>query len=106
MFGVLVVVLRRDRVAILRFSTGQRQISLVASLQVLKAIWLGSGCGRYPALGRAANGRAGAAEFLLFRISRSLIGTRKLRAALSVGMWASLTNRPKPDAMCECESNQ
>jgi hypothetical protein len=30
MFGVLVVVLRRDRVAILRFSTGQRQISLVA----------------------------------------------------------------------------
>ena len=50
MFGVLVVVLRRDRVAILRFSAGQRQVSLVASLQVLKAIWLGSGRGRYPVL--------------------------------------------------------
>jgi len=50
MFGVLVVVLCRDRVAILRFSTGQRQIALIASLQVLKAIWLGSGRGRYPVL--------------------------------------------------------
>ena len=37
---MLVVVFCRDRIAILRFSTGQRQISLIASLQVLKAIWL------------------------------------------------------------------
>jgi hypothetical protein len=50
MFGVLIVVLCRNRIAILSFSTGQHQISLVAYLQVLKAIWLGSGRGRYPVL--------------------------------------------------------
>jgi hypothetical protein len=43
MFGVLVVVLCHDRIAILSFSTGQRQISLIASLQVLKTLWLRSG---------------------------------------------------------------
>ena len=50
MFGVLIVVLCRDGIAILSFSMGHRQISLIGSLQALKAVWLGSGCGRYPAL--------------------------------------------------------
>jgi hypothetical protein len=88
MFGMLVVVLRRDGIAILRFSTRQRQISFIASLQVLKASASGRDVGDIQRFGRAANGRAVATEFLLFRISRSLIGTRKLRAALSVWMRA------------------
>jgi len=63
MFGVLVVVLCRDGIAILRFSTGQRQISLIASLQVLKALWFESDAGDIQRFGRAANGRAVATEF-------------------------------------------
>ena len=43
MFGVLVVVLRSERVADLRFRTGQRQIPLIVSLRVLKARWLVAG---------------------------------------------------------------
>jgi hypothetical protein len=35
MFGVLVVVLRLDRIAELDFGTGERQIPLIASLRVL-----------------------------------------------------------------------
>jgi hypothetical protein len=42
MFGVLVVILCGDRIAMLRFGAGQRQILLIASLQVLKAPWFGS----------------------------------------------------------------
>jgi hypothetical protein len=57
MFGVLVVVLCRDRIAILSFSTGQHRISLIASLKVV---------GDIRRFGRAANGRAVAVEFLLF----------------------------------------
>jgi hypothetical protein len=44
MFGVLVVVLCPDRVAGLGFSTGERQIPLIVSLRVLRALPLGS-CG-------------------------------------------------------------
>ena len=36
MFGVLVVVLCPDRVADLRFRTGERQIPLIAFLRILK----------------------------------------------------------------------
>jgi hypothetical protein len=35
MFGVLVVVLCRDRIADLDFGTGERQIPLIVSLRVL-----------------------------------------------------------------------
>jgi hypothetical protein len=35
MFGVLVVVLCRDRIAVLDFGTGERQIPLIASLGAL-----------------------------------------------------------------------
>jgi hypothetical protein len=40
---VLVVVLCRDRIAILSFGAGQRQISLIALFHVLKALRLSSG---------------------------------------------------------------
>jgi hypothetical protein len=50
MFGVLVVVLCPDRVADYGFSTGKREISLIVSLRVLRALRLGT-CGtRYPPL--------------------------------------------------------
>jgi len=42
MFGVLVVILRRDRVADLGFSTGERQIPFIVSLRILGALWLGA----------------------------------------------------------------
>jgi hypothetical protein len=51
MFGVLVVVLCRDCIAILCFHPGQRQIPLIALFQVLKALRLKTGCDRHPALG-------------------------------------------------------
>ena len=38
MFGVLVVVLCPDRVADLGFSAGERQIPLIVSLRVLRAL--------------------------------------------------------------------
>jgi hypothetical protein len=41
--SVLVVVLCRNRIAILSFSAGQRQISLIALFHVLKALRLRSG---------------------------------------------------------------
>jgi hypothetical protein len=37
MLGVLVVVLRPDQIAGLRFGLGQRQISLIISLRILRA---------------------------------------------------------------------
>ena len=40
MFGVLVVVLCPDRVADLGFSAGKRQIPLIVSLRILKALRL------------------------------------------------------------------
>ena len=43
MFSVLVVVLCRDRIAILSFSAGKLQISLIALFYVLKAFRLRSG---------------------------------------------------------------
>ena len=43
MLSVLVVVFCRNRIAILSFSAGQRQISLIALFHVLKALRLGSG---------------------------------------------------------------
>jgi hypothetical protein len=42
MLSVLVVVLCRNRIAILSFSAGQRQISLIALFHVLKALRLRS----------------------------------------------------------------
>jgi hypothetical protein len=38
MFSVLVVVLRADHIAGLGFSSGQREIPLIASLRVLRAL--------------------------------------------------------------------
>ena len=43
MLSVLVVVFCRNRIAILSFNAGQRQISLIALFQVLKALRLRSG---------------------------------------------------------------
>jgi hypothetical protein len=43
MFGVLVVVLGRDQIAALGFSLGQRQISLIVSLHVIRALRLWAG---------------------------------------------------------------
>ena len=43
MFSVLVVVLGRDRIAILSFSAGKLQIALIALFYVLKAFRLRSG---------------------------------------------------------------
>ena len=40
MLGVLVVILRPDRIAGLRFGLGQRQISLIIALRVLRALLL------------------------------------------------------------------
>jgi hypothetical protein len=40
MFGVLVVILRPDQIAGLGFGLGQRQISLIVSLRVLRALLL------------------------------------------------------------------
>jgi len=48
MFSVLVVALCPDRVAELGFSTGERQVSLIASLGVLRAPRLGAGGARCP----------------------------------------------------------
>jgi hypothetical protein len=42
MFGVLVVILRPDQIAGLGFGLGQRQISLIVSLRVLRALLLGA----------------------------------------------------------------
>jgi hypothetical protein len=42
MFGVLVVVLCPDRVADLGFSAGERQIPLIVTLRVLRALRLGA----------------------------------------------------------------
>jgi len=50
MFGVLVVILCPDRVADLGFSTGERQIPLIVSLRVLRALRLGAGGTRCPPL--------------------------------------------------------
>jgi hypothetical protein len=43
MFGVLVVVLGRHQIAALGFSLGQRQISLIVSLRVIRALRLWAG---------------------------------------------------------------
>ena len=50
MFGVLVVVLCPDRVADLGFITSERQIPLIVSLRVLRALRLGAGGTRCPPL--------------------------------------------------------
>jgi hypothetical protein len=50
MFGVLVIVLCRDRVADLGFSAGERQVPLVVSSRVLRAYRLGAGGTRCPPL--------------------------------------------------------
>jgi hypothetical protein len=47
-FGVLVVFLRRDYVAGLSLSLGQREIPLIASLRILRAPRLGVGDIRCP----------------------------------------------------------
>ena len=44
MFGVLVVVLCRDRITDLGFRTGEREILLIGSLRVLRSPGLGT-CG-------------------------------------------------------------
>ena len=84
MFGVLIVVFCRNRIAILRFSTGQRQISLIAVLHVLKALDSGREAADFQRLGWAPAGVAGLnGGLLLFRTSRSLMapGTDTLRDA-------------------------
>ena len=43
MFGVLVIILCADRVADLGFSTGERQIPLIVSSRVVKAVLFGVG---------------------------------------------------------------
>ena len=40
MFGMLVVVLRTDNITRQNFGLGQRKIPLVASLRILRALWL------------------------------------------------------------------
>jgi hypothetical protein len=58
-------------------------------------------------LGRAANGRAVAAEFLLFRISHSLIGrVQRFLQLYKLGCRSALTNKRGLAAMHQCESNQ
>jgi hypothetical protein len=50
MFGVLEVILGADLVADLRFGMGERQVSLIVSLRVLRVLLLGA-CGtRCPSL--------------------------------------------------------
>ena len=48
MFGVLVVVLGRDQIAALGFSLGQRQIPLIVSLRVMRALRLWAGSTGWP----------------------------------------------------------
>jgi hypothetical protein len=50
MLGVLVVILRPNRVADLGFSTGQREILFIVSLRILKVLRLGPGGTRRPPL--------------------------------------------------------
>jgi hypothetical protein len=50
MLSVLVVVLCHNCIAILSFSAGQRQISLIALFHVLKALRLRSGWSRCPTI--------------------------------------------------------
>jgi hypothetical protein len=50
MFGVLVVILGPDGVAGLGFSTSERQVPLIASLCILRALWLGTSDVRCPPL--------------------------------------------------------
>lgn len=50
MFGMLVVVLRPDRVADLSFGAGERQVPLIVSLRALKVLWLGADGSRRPPL--------------------------------------------------------
>ena len=53
MLGVLIVILRRDDVAGSNFAFGEFDISLIASLRILKAIWLYARAVRIPAFGAA-----------------------------------------------------
>ena len=55
MFSVLVVVLCRDRIAILSFSAGKLQISLIALFYVLKPFGSGRDEADLQRLGRAAS---------------------------------------------------
>src|SRR5580692_1330903 len=48
MFGVLVVVLCRDRIAVLDFGTSERQIPLIASLRALRVRRVGTAGIRWP----------------------------------------------------------
>jgi hypothetical protein len=50
MFGVLVVVFCPDWVAALGFSLGERQIPVIVSSRVVRALWLWSGRTRCPPL--------------------------------------------------------
>src|ERR1700734_723642 len=64
MLGVLVVALCRDRVAELGFGMGERQIPLIASLRVLRALRFGSGGTRSPPLGACSRRRRRSGAFI------------------------------------------
>jgi len=59
MFGVLVVVFCPDGVAALGFSLGERQIPLIVSLRVVRALLFGAGRIRWPPLWMASKWRCG-----------------------------------------------
>ena len=76
MFRVLVVILCCDRIAILSFSAGQRQISLIGYFHVLKALRLRSGRSRSPTIGPIGS-----------RCSRSKLACSRGRSVVVSHFW-------------------
>ena len=59
MLGILVIVLRSDRITALGFSLGQGQIPLIVSLRTVRVFRLGAGGIQWPRFERSAYGAGG-----------------------------------------------
>jgi hypothetical protein len=89
---VLVVVLCRNRIAVLSFRAGQRKVSLVALFHALKALRLRSGRTRYPTIQPG-----GTWSELALRGRSVIISHFRSKSSLLVSMGKSLISSPKRD---------
>ena len=94
MFGVLVVVLCPDRVADLGFITSERQIPLIVSLRVLRALRLGRAALDAHRFERVANDAAGLGWRALmivfgpFCMAQSLVVAGKMLRGNDQNFWS------------------
>jgi len=98
MFSVLVVVLRPDHIAGLGFSSGQREIPLIASLRVLRALRLWAGGVRWPRLWAGSKWRCRSLLVSIHvRLSAILHGS-----LLRNGRWSAPRRTRSTEHQCWC----